>query len=47
MAIPVNNKTAPPTLVMINVYFLKFLEKSKNFCIKNPDKINGIASPNE
>ena len=30
MAIPVNNKTNPPTFVIADIYFLKLLEKDKN-----------------
>ena len=47
MAIPVNNKIAPPILLMINVYFLKFLENNKNLSIKTPEIIKGIAKPKE
>ena len=47
IAIPVNNKMAPPTFVIANTYFLKLLEKSKNLSIKIPDIIKGIAKPNE
>ena len=37
----------PPILEIKFIFFLKFLENIKNFCIKAPDKINGIAKPNE
>ena len=37
----------PPILEIKLIFFLKFLENIKNFCIKAPDKINGIAKPNE
>src|SRR6056300_339250 len=37
----------PPILEIRFIFFLKFLENTKNFCIKAPDKINGIAKPNE
>ena len=47
MAIPVSNKIAPPTFVIIDVYFLKLLEKNKNLSIKIPEIINGIAKPKE
>ena len=47
MAIPVNSKIAPPTFVIVNVYFLKLLEKNKNLSIKTPEIIKGIANPNE
>ena len=47
MAIPVSNKMVPPTFVMVNVYFLKFLENNKNLSIKIPEIIKGIAKPNE
>jgi len=47
IATPVNNKTAPPVFVTTDIYFLKLLEKSRNFSIKIPDIIKGIAKPNE
>ena len=47
MAIPVNNKIAPPTFVTVDTYFLKFLEKNKNLSIKIPEIMKGIAKPNE
>ena len=47
MAIPVNNKIAPPTFVTVGIYFLKFLEKNKNLSIKIPEIIKGIAIPKE
>ena len=47
IAIPVNNKIAPPTFVTMDIYFLKFLEKNKNLFIKTPEIIKGIAKPNE
>ena len=47
MAIPVNNKIAPPTFVIVDMYFLKLLEKNKNLSIKTPEIIKGIAKPNE
>jgi hypothetical protein len=37
----------PPILEIKFIFFLKFLENIKNFCIKAPDKINGIVKPNE
>ena len=37
----------PPILEIKFIFFLKFLENIKNFCIKAPDIINGIANPNE
>ena len=45
--IPVNNKIAPPTLVIADMYFLKLLEKNKNLLIRTPEIIKGIARPNE
>ena len=47
IAIPVNNKIAPPTFVIVDIYFLKFLEKNKNLLIKTPEIIKGIAKPSE
>ena len=47
IVIPVNNNIIPPIFVIINVYFLKFLEKNKNLFIKIPEIINGIARPKE
>ena len=47
MAIPVNNKIAPPPFIIVEIYFLKFLEKNKNLSIKTPEIIKGIAKPNE
>ena len=47
IAIPVNNKMAPPTFVIVVMYFLKLLEKNKNLSIKIPEIIKGIAKPNE
>jgi len=47
IAIPVNNKIAPPTFVIEDIYFLKLLEKNKNLSIKIPEIIKGIAKPNE
>ena len=47
IAIPVNNKIAPPTFVIIDKYFLILLEKNKNLSIKTPETIKGIAKPNE
>ena len=47
IAIPVNNKMAPPTFVIVVIYFLKLLEKNKNLSIKIPEIIKGIAKPNE
>ena len=35
MAIPVNNKIKPPTLVTLDIYFLKLFEKEINLLIKN------------
>ena len=45
--IPVNNKIAPPALVIVDIYFLILLEKNKNLSIKTPEIIKGIANPNE
>ena len=47
IAIPVNNKIIPPVFVIADIYFLKLLEKNKNFSIKKPDIIKGTAKPNE
>ena len=47
IVIPVNNKIAPPTFVIVDIYFLKLLEKNKNLSIKTPEIIKGIANPNE
>ena len=47
IAIPVNNRIVPPTFVIVDIYFLKFLEKNKNLSIKTPEIIKGIAKPNE
>ena len=47
IAIPVNNRTAPPIFVIVDTYFLKFLEKNKNLLIKTPEIIKGIAKPKE
>ena len=47
IAIPVNNKIPPPTFVIVDMYFLKLLEKNKNLSIKIPEIIKGIAKPNE
>ena len=47
IAVPVNNRIAPPTFVMVDIYFLKLLEKNKNLSIKTPEIIKGIAKPNE
>ena len=44
---PVNNKILPPNFVMAEIYFLTFLEKSKNLLIKIPEIIKGIAKPKE
>ena len=32
---------------MVDIYFLKLLEKNKNLSIKTPEIIKGIARPNE
>ena len=45
--IPVNNKMAPPTFVMVNIYFRKLLKKNKNLSITIPEIIKGIAKPRE
>ena len=45
--IPVASKIIPPTFETILIFFLKFFENTKNFCIKKPDNINGIAKPKE
>ena len=47
IAIPVNNRIAPPTLVIVDIYFRKLLEKNKNLSIKIPEIIKGIAKPKE
>ena len=47
IAIPVNNRMAPPTFVMVDIYFWKPLEKNQNLSIKTPEIIKGIAKPNE
>ena len=47
IAIPVNNKIAPPTFVMIDMYFLKPFENNKNLSIKIPEITKGIANPKE
>ena len=47
IAIPVNNKKAPPTLVMVDMYFLKLFENNKNLSIKIPEIIKGMAKPKE
>ena len=47
IAIPVSNKMIPPTLVILDIYFLKLLEKNKNLSIKIPEIINGMAKPKE
>ena len=41
------NKITPPILDTRPIFFLKFFENIKNFCIKYPDKIKGTAKPNE
>ncbi len=47
IAIPVNNKTIPAIFVILDKYFLKVFENSKNLSIKTPDIIKGIAKPKE
>ena len=47
IAIPVNSKIAPPTVVIVDIYFLKFFENNKNLSIKTPEIIKGIANPKE
>ena len=47
IAIPVNNKTNPPTFVIADIYFLKLLEKDKNLSIKIPETTKGTAKPKE
>ena len=47
IAIPVNNKIDPPTFVMVDIYFLRLLEKNKNLSIKTPEIIKGMAKPKE
>ena len=47
IAIHVNNRIAPPTFVMVDIYFLKILENNKNLSIKTPEITKGIAKPNE
>ena len=41
------SKIIPPIFDTKLIFFLKFLENIKNLCIKYPDRINGIAKPNE
>ena len=41
------NKIIPPTFVVINAFFRKLFEKSKNLFNKIPEIIKGIARPNE
>ena len=47
IAIPVNNRIAPPALVIVDIYIRKLLEKNKNLSIKTPEIIKGIAKPKE
>ena len=47
IAIPVSNKIVPPTFVVTDIYLRNFFEKNKNFSIKIPETIKGIASPRE
>ena len=47
IAIPVNNKINPPTLLTKVIYFLKLLEKKINLWIKIPETTKGIAKPKE
>ena len=47
IAIPVNNKIIPPIRVIFKRCSLTAFEKIKNFSINIPDKINGIANPDE
>ena len=47
IAIPVNNKIAPPTFVISDMYFLKLFENNKNLSIKTPETMKGIAKPKE
>ena len=47
MAIPVNNKITPPNFVIVDMCFLKLLEKNTNLFIRTPEIIKGIAKPNE
>ena len=47
IAIPVNNKIAPPIFVIVEVYFLKSFENNKNLLIKIPEIIKVIAKPKE
>ena len=47
IAIPVNNKIAPPTFVMVDMYFLKPFENNKNLSIQTPEIIKGMAKPKE
>ena len=47
MAMPVNSKIAPPIFVIVDIYFLKPVEKNKNLSIKIPEIMKGIAKPNE
>ena len=47
IAIPVNNKMAPPTFVIAVMYFTKLFEKNKNLSINTPEIIKGKAKPKE
>ena len=44
---PVISNIVPPNFKTILIFFLKFFENNKNFCIKKPDNINGMAKPKE
>ena len=47
IATPVKNKMAPPTFVMVDMYFLKLFENNINLSIKIPETIKGMAKPKE
>ena len=47
MAMTVNSKIATPIFVIVDIYFLKPVEKNKNLSIKIPEIMKGIAKPNE
>ena len=42
-----SNKITPPDFVIIEIYFLKLLEKNKNLLIRIPEITKGIARPKE
>ena len=47
MPIPVNNKMIPPIFIVVDMYFLKLFENSKNLSINSPEITKGIANPKE